>query len=156
MLDDYIDPAGLQIVDLGSWLTFNPVALPIEAAYSRLANKHPHLRVYRSEDLPPRFGLARHPRLARIVGLADEGWIVTTRERLAEREARRPWGGAHGFDAAFKSMHGLLVVSGPQLRSGLRVPPVENIHLYALMCELLGLQPSSHDGDASTFRGWLR
>ena len=47
-------------------------------------------------------------------------------------------------------MHGLLVVSGPQFRSGLRVPPVENIHLYALMCELLGLQPSSHDGDAST------
>jgi hypothetical protein len=103
-----------------------------------------------------RYGLAGHPRLARVVGLADEGWTVTTRQRLARREAGRPWGGAHGFDPAFQSMHGLLVASGPRLRSGLRVPAVENLHLYALMCELLGIQPSPHDGDASVFRDWLR
>ena len=112
--------------------------------------------MYRSEDLPARYGLARHPRLARIVGLADEGWIGDDARASGQREAGRPWGGAHGFDAAFKSMHGLLVASGPRFRSGLRVPPVENVHLYALMCELLGLQPAPHDGDASTFRGWLR
>jgi hypothetical protein len=33
---------------------------------------------------------------------------------------------------------------------------VENVHLYALMCEVLGLRPAPHDGDATIVRGWLR
>ena len=156
VLDDYIDPSALQIVDIGAWLTFNPVTLSDDDAYNRIANKHPHLRVFRSSDLPARYGLAGHPRLARIVGLADDGWTVTTRERLSKRETGSPWGGAHGFDPAFTSMHGLLIASGPRLRTGMRVPAVENVHLYALMCDVLGLQPAPHDGDPTIVRGWLR
>lgn len=156
VLDDYLDPATVQIVDIGSWLTLNPIGLSVDAAYAALANRHPRLRVYRSKDLPARYGLAGHPRLAKIVALADEGWTVTTRDRLARRDPSRPWGGAHGFDPAFKSMHGVLVASGPRLRPGLRPGPIENVHLYALMCDLLRITPAPHDGDAALIRAWLR
>jgi predicted AlkP superfamily pyrophosphatase or phosphodiesterase len=156
VLDDYLDPAALQIVDIGSWLTFNPIRLSVDAAYEALADRHPRLRVYRSEQLPARYGIGGHPRLAKIVALADEGWVVTTRERLATRAADRPWGGAHGFDPSYRSMHGLLIANGPRLREGLRVPTVENVHLYALMCEVLGLQPAPNDGDVAIVRSWLR
>jgi Type I phosphodiesterase / nucleotide pyrophosphatase len=156
VLDDYLDPAALQIVDIGSWLTFNPIGLSVDAAYQALADRHPRLRVYRSEQLPARYGIGGHPRLAKIVALADEGWTVTTRERLAARAADRPWGGAHGFDPSYRSMHGLLIATGPRLREGVRVPTVENIHLYALMCEVLGLQPAPNDGDVAIGRSWLR
>jgi predicted AlkP superfamily pyrophosphatase or phosphodiesterase len=156
VLDDYLDPAALQIVDIGSWLTFNPIGLSVDAAYEALADRHPRLRVYRSEQLPARYGIGGHPRLAKIVALADEGWTVTTRERLAKRADERPWGGAHGFDPSYRSMHGLLIASGPRFREGLRVPTVENVHLYALMCEVLGLQPAPNDGDISVVRTWWR
>jgi hypothetical protein len=156
VLDDFLDPAALQIVDIGSWLTFNPIGISVDAAYEALANRHPRLRVYRSEQLPDRYGIGGHPRLAKIVALADEGWMVTTRERLAERAADRPWGGAHGFDPSYRTMHGLLVAAGPRLREGLRVPTVENVHLYALMCEVLGIQPAWNEGDLAVVRTWLR
>jgi hypothetical protein len=157
VLDDFLDPAALQIVDIGSWLTFNPISLSVDAAYAALAGRHPRLRVYRSEQLPARYGIGGHRRLAKIVALADEGWVVTTRERLAGRAAdEQPWGGAHGFDSDYRAMHGLLVAAGPRLREGLRVPSVENVHLYALMCEVLRLQPASNDGDVTAVRPWLR
>ena len=156
VLDDYLDPAAVQVVDIGSLLTFNPAGASVEEAYHALAGRHPHLRVYKSAELPARYGLAGHPRLPKIVALADEGWTVTTRERLARRPPDRPWGGAHGFDPVVQSMHGLFVAAGPRLREGLRVPPVENVHLYALMCELLGIVPAPHGGDAAVVRSWLR
>ena len=91
-----------------------------------------------------------------IVGLADEGWTVTTRERLASRYPQRLWGGAHGFDPAVQSMQGLFVAAGPRLRNGVRVPSFENIHVYALMCEILGLTPAPNEGDANLVRTWLK
>jgi hypothetical protein len=156
VLDEYIAPSALQIVDLGPWLTFNPVSLSVDAAYEALVNRHPHLRVFRSQDLPARYGLAGHPRLAKVVGLADEGWTVTTRERLAQRDWNRPWGGAHGFDASFQSMHGLFIAAGPRLQEGVRLPELENVHLYPLMCELLKIEPAPNDGDPAVARAWLR
>lgn len=156
LLDDYLPPDAVQIVDIGSYLTFNPTGLSEDAAFEALAGRHPHLRVYRSRELPARYGLAGHRRLAAIVGLADEGWTVTTRDRLARRDPNRPWGGAHGFDPAFTSMHGLLIAAGPRLRAGARVPSIENVHLYELMCALLGLTPAPNDGDPTVVRSWLR
>ena len=57
-----------------------------------------------------------------IIGVADDGWIVTTRERLASGEPSEPWGGTHGFDPSYRSMHGLFIATGPRFGSGLRVP----------------------------------
>jgi hypothetical protein len=114
------------------------------------------LRVFHSQDLPARYGLARHPRLAKVVGLADDGWVVTTRARLAAREPDRPWGGAHGFDPSFPSMHGLFIAAGPRFKEGMVVPEVENLHLYTLMCQILNIQPAPNDGDPAVARTWLR
>jgi hypothetical protein len=156
VLDDFLDPARMEIVDLGPWVTFNPVGLSVDEAYAALANRHPRLRVYRSTDLPARFGLAGHPRLATLVGLADEGWTITTRDRLARRDPDRPWGGAHGYDPAYKSMHGVVVAAGSRLRDGWRAPSIENVHLYELMCRILGLAPAPNDGDPARVAAWFR
>jgi len=53
-------------------------------------------------------------------------------------------------------MRGLLVAAGPRLREGLVVPPVENIHVYELMCALLGITPAPNDGDIAAVGPWLR
>jgi len=156
VLDDLLDVSTVEVVEVGTMLTLNAKGGNTDDVYASLHGRHPHLRVYRSVDLPTRYGLAGHPRVPAIVGLADEGWTVTTRERLAKRDSSRPWGGAHGFDPALKSMQGLFVAAGPRLKSGLRVPALENVHVYGLMCEILGLTPAPHDGDEGVVRPWLR
>ena len=156
VLDEFLDPASVQIIEIGSTLSFNGGRTSAERAYQALRGRHPRLRVFRSVDLPPAFGLAGHPRVPQVVALADEGWTVTTRERLARRDAARPWGGAHGYDPASPDMRGLFVATGPRIRSGEMVPPVENVHIYGLICELLGIDPSPNDGDPAVYRPWLR
>ena len=156
VLDDLLDVSTVEVVDIGSMVTLNPTDGDAGQLYSALRGRHPHLQVVRSADLPSKYGLAGHPRVPAIIGLADEGWTVTTRERLASRDPRRPWGGAHGFDPAVRSMQGLFVAAGPRLRSGVRLPAFENIHVYALMCEILGLTPAPNEGDATLVRTWVR
>ena len=46
-------------------------------------------------------------------------------------------------------MHALFVAAGPAFRSNVVVPPFENVHVYALMCRVLGITPAPHDGDES-------
>lgn len=156
VLDDFLDPASVRIVEMGPRLTLDGGSLTAQAAYDALNGRHPRLRVFRTADLPGSFGLAGHPRVPELVAHADEGWTVTTRERLARRAPDRPWGGDHGFDPASPTMRGLLVAAGPKLRAGVRLPPVENIQVYGLMCALLGIDPAPHEGDRAVYGAWLR
>jgi predicted AlkP superfamily pyrophosphatase or phosphodiesterase len=158
VLDDYVDPASVEILDWSPVVTLAPKDGNVEALYTALANRHRALTVYRSADLPAKFGLAGHPRLPPVIGMADEGWFITTRreiERWKTSGGPGP-GGAHGYDPQLKSMHGLFVAAGPHLQPGLRVPPFENIHVYELLCGLLRIQPSPNDGDPAVTRPMLK
>jgi hypothetical protein len=53
-------------------------------------------------------------------------------------------------------MHGLFVAVGPGVRRGVVVPEVENIHIYELMCRMLGLKPAKNDGDDRLIRQVLQ
>lgn len=158
VLDDYIDPATVTVVDWAPVLALGPKDGDVERVYAALHGRHPALTVYRSAELPARYGLAGHPRLPPVVGIADEGWYVTSKREMARwgTEGRHAPGGTHGYDPALPSMHGLFVAAGPRLASGLTVPAFENIHVYELLCALLGLQPSPNDGDPAVTRGMLR
>lgn len=44
-------------------------------------------------------------------------------------------------------MHGIFYAFGPAFREGLTIPAFENIHIYPLVCEILGLDtPEEVDG----------
>jgi hypothetical protein len=61
-----------------------------------------------------------------IIGLADDGWTITTRTRhLLASAAGLTDGGAHGYDPRHRSMHGLFVAAGPRLRESMLVPAFE-------------------------------
>ena len=53
-------------------------------------------------------------------------------------------------------MQGLFIATGPRLRSGVVVKPFENIHVYNLMCAVIGIQPSPNDGDFAVVKDMLR
>ena len=158
VLDDMIDVSSIDIVDWAPVLGVSPRDGDVERVYRALHGKHPALSIYRREELPSKYGLAGHTRLSPVVGIADEGWHITSTrdlDRWSVGNGHAP-GGNHGYDPQLRSMHGLFIATGPQLQRGLRVPAFENIHLYEFMCALLGITPAKNDGDPGATRMMFR
>lgn len=158
ILDDYLDPRTVDILDWAPVLALSPKDGDVERVYRALKRKHKALEVYRNAEIPARYGkLAGHPRVPAIVGIAKEGWTIASRAEVAGDGRGLPLvSGVHGYDPKRKSIHGLFIASGPGVREGRLVKPFENIHVYDFMCALLGLDPAANDGDAAVTRGFLR
>jgi predicted AlkP superfamily pyrophosphatase or phosphodiesterase len=157
-IDDFVTPADGEIVDLNPTLALWPQPGREEAIYRKLVTAHPRLSIYRRANTPEHWHYRDHERIAPIVGVADEGWSVMRRASVAHAFARsiRRVGGGHGYDPHLKSMQGLFVATGPAFRSNAVVPPFENVHVYALMCRVLGVTPAPNDGDLETLQHLLR
>ena len=155
-LDDYIDLSGVDVVDWGETVQLRPLTGSVGEVYQALKNKHPAMMVYRREEMPARLHYRDNSRIQPIIALAGEGWEITSHERWANDVARhRKRGGAHGYDPAYKSMHGLFVAAGPRVRRGMVVPEFQNIHVYDFLCAVLGLKPAPNDGDPAVTRSFL-
>jgi predicted AlkP superfamily pyrophosphatase or phosphodiesterase len=156
-LDDYIDLATVRIIDWTPVLAVAPRTGAVDELYAALKDRHPAMQVYRRGEVPAELHYSAHPRITPVIGVADDGWNVTTRERFERlRRTPRATGGNHGYDPRLPSMHALFVAAGPRLRQGVVVPPFENVHVYELLCRLLDLTPASNDGDPSVTESWLR
>ena len=54
-------------------------------------------------------------------------------------------------------MHGIFYANGPAFKKAYRTPSIKNIHIYPLMCEILGLEvPSNIDGDLGQIKNVLK
>lgn len=58
--------------------------------------------------------------------------------------------GEHGFDNSAMDMKTIFRAVGPSFRRGLQVEPFESVHVYELLCKLLGIVPEANDGHLST------
>lgn len=154
-LDDYVAMDSLEVIDWTPVATIAPKPGHEAYVYAHLAHANPHLAVYWKHDVPERFHFNDNPRITPIVGIADEGWSISTHERAAHA-GNAAAGGAHGYDNQLPSMGALFVAAGPRLRQGLTVPPFQNIHVYSLLAELLGVTPAKTDGSLDSVRVLLR
>ena len=61
-----------------------------------------------------------------------------------------------GYLPTDSSMHALFIASGPAFRRGETVAPFRNVHVYELLCAVLGLRPAPNDGSLDSVRTLLR
>lgn len=148
-IDDVTDTASVRIVDRSPVASLWPKPGKEDEVYRRVAGAHLNLKVYRKSEIPERWNFRSHRRIAPIIAVADDGWTITT------RTSRRPSGGNHGYDNALESMRAILVAHGPAFKRG-TTEPVENIHLYNMMCAILGLKPAPNDGNDSAIKALLK
>ena len=84
---------------------------------------------------------------------AGEGWESQQRLRTSPPPQRANVqfnNGEHGFRNDFMDMKIIFRAVGPSFRRGLEVEPFESVHVYELMCHLLGIVPEANDGLLST------
>jgi predicted AlkP superfamily pyrophosphatase or phosphodiesterase len=157
VVDDYISLADVEIADINPTLGVTPRAGKDAAVFRALTTAHPNFRMYRREQTPEHWHFRDQPRVPPLTGVADEGWVVLLRRNVDEYWKRSPDGGQHGYDPRLISMRGILVAAGPAFRdSGAIVPALENVHLYNALAMVLGVKPSSNDGDPALARRLLR
>ena len=118
----------------------------------------PQARVYRKAEMPARFHYSQSPRIAPLLVLPAEGWVLTNTADFAEMqtkgESRRARGG-HGYDNRLTSMRAIFIGHGQAFRKGRVVEPFENIQVYNIMTRILSLKPAANDGDYRAARAVL-
>jgi len=157
-IDDYVTADDGDVIDLNPTLGFWPRAGREAFVYRKLSAAHPRLTVYRKAETPSHWHYRDHERIPPIVGVVDEGWSVMRRADAAAAFGRnvRRIGGNHGYDPHVGSMQGVFVASGPAFRSKAVVPAFENVHVYNLLCLVLGIEPAPNDGDRAVALSVLR
>ena len=154
-LDDFVDPASVRVIDPSPLASILPEPGDEDRVYEALAGRSPHLAVYRRGETPERWHFRDHRRIQPLQALADDGWSISTRSYFgAHPQAYR--GATHGYDNALPSMRATFLAAGPAFRRGVTVPAFQSIHVYALLCELLGLTPAPNDGSRDSVLGMLR
>jgi predicted AlkP superfamily pyrophosphatase or phosphodiesterase len=128
-----------------------PKAGKEDEIYQSLKRKlPPQARVYRKAEMPARFHYSQSPRIAPLLVLPAEGWILTNQKAFAEMQAKgetKRSRGGHGYDNQFPSMRAIFVAHGEAFKRGRVVAPFENIQVYNIMTRILGLKPAANDGN---------
>ena len=110
----------------------------------------PQARVYRKAEMPARFHYSQSPRIAPLLVLPAEGWILTNQKAFAEMQAKgetKRLKGGHGYDNQLPSMRAIFIAHGEAFKKGKVVAPFENTQVYNIMTRILGLKPAVNDGN---------
>ncbi len=155
-LDDYLkDSDSVRVVDLGIVVSLWPQPGTESGVYQAIRDAHQHMKVFLKDSIPERLHYRNNRRIAPILLLADEGWIITVRGDQNYWRSRDR-GGNHGYDNTAASMRGLFIAYGHSIAAGRRVDAFENIHIYNFLCRLLGINPAKNSGDPQVVRALLQ
>ncbi len=158
VLDDYLDNGNYQL----DWDETSAGLRPLKgmtnatllAAFAKLPPAQG--KAYLAADLPARFHVdPANPRVPPVWIIPAEGWQVMRRSLYNTAKANF-LKGQHGYDNSFTSMRGIFIASGPSFKSGVVIEPVENVHIYNLMCAATGLKPAANDGDDRLVKAALK
>jgi predicted AlkP superfamily pyrophosphatase or phosphodiesterase len=146
ILSEFVEPEKVQVDFSGAVAGLRPLQGDAEALYQKFAGKEKHFKVYRREETPPEYHFRNNPRIPPVILVADDAWYLS--KRSVNDQSRRGFKAAtHGYDPNLASMGATFIAWGPAFRKNTTLKPVENVHIYNLLCATLGLTPAPNDGD---------
>lgn len=146
-LDQMFDLDTVQVDFSGAVAGLRPLQGTAEDLFATFSAQAKNCQVFLRDDMPERLHFRSHRRIPPVVIIPDEGWMVVRSVPRSEGARKGFLRATHGFDPALPSMGALFLASGPALRRGVVVPPFDNVHIYPLVCALLGLEPAPNQGD---------
>ncbi len=149
ILADHVNLNNTIIIEGGSYLFLHlDQDQPSRArAIVKTVNEHwNHGRAYLPTETPAQWHVDNNPRFPDVILIPEAGFAVLSTVEMAGKINA----GDHGWAPEASAMHGFFVASGPNIKSGVTLGPINNIDIYPLMLSILGLDaPDTIDGDAS-------
>ncbi|XP_061838636.1 ectonucleotide pyrophosphatase/phosphodiesterase family member 7 [Nerophis lumbriciformis] len=140
--------ASFEILDYGGFGILTPRPGKEQEALEALS-KAPNLTVYRKDDMPESFHLARSRRLPPVIVVADLGFNLNSRFIVYVNK------GDHGYHNGEMDMKMIFRAFGPDFKKNFLSEPFDSIHIYPLMCQLLNIQPAPHNGSLQATQDML-
>jgi len=112
-------------------------------------SKAPHLKTWKSADVPGYLHYGTNPRAGQMVVVADSLWSVQL------KNGQRYSGGTHGYVIDNTDMHAIFYAIGPDFKKDYQRGSFSNTEIYGLLAHLLGIHPASYDGDFSHIKDLL-
>ncbi|CAN2391127.1 Metalloenzyme superfamily, partial [Pristimantis euphronides] len=142
-LSDYInfkDTVKFDILDYGGFGMILPKEGKEEELYQALKGRHDHLHVYKQQEFPEGFHYSKHERVLPILLYGDLGYSVNGRVIFYVNK------GDHGFNNSEMDMKMIFRAFGPNFKKNYTAEPFDSVHIYPLMCKLLGVIPEPNNG----------
>ncbi len=147
-----------QTINNGSIVSIHPKQEDqVDYIYKLLKDKEENFKVYKTENTPKFEYTPQNKNWGSIQILPDPDFYFTgIRSINFRKESSRKIYGEHGFDPALKDLHGIFYANGPAFKKGHTIPSIKNIHVYPLMCEILGLDIAKDiDGNLNQIKSAL-
>ncbi|MFC3809258.1 alkaline phosphatase family protein [Lacihabitans lacunae] len=101
-------------------------------------SKQNRFKVYKKEAVPNYLNYNHGDRIGDLVLVADAPDEIIYTEK--EMYPKKP-GGTHGYDPfEERKMSTIFYIEGPRIKKGFKLAATENIHVYPLIAEILGLK----------------
>lgn len=156
-LDELIDMGNVEHIEGWPLIGITPKAgLHLDAFYNNLKDAQNQFGqgkwdVYLRENLPEewKFGGSHYnkysSRIAPLWLIPRVGWSFTTKKEMEGYNGNYKLQGVHGYNNTEVLMRALFVAKGPYFSNDL-YEPFENVGLYNILCDTLGIEPSRNDG----------
>lgn len=158
-IEDLVDTRLVRVEALGPNGGVRPLPesglTAAQVAASIRAKAPPQIKVYLREEVPAHLHYRANDRIPPVVLVADAHWNIESNIGWARKRATYSRG-SHGWDPSYEKMGAVFIANGPAIKRRHNVPGTENIHVYNLLCALLGVQPAKNEGDLSLTRAVLR
>jgi predicted AlkP superfamily pyrophosphatase or phosphodiesterase len=157
-IEDLVDPALVQVESLGPNGGVRPkpgTLSPAELVAAMRAKAPPQVRVFLREEVPADLHYRKSDRIPPVVLMADDHWNIESNVGWPARRAAYSRG-SHGWDPRRPNMGALFAAEGPSIKRRHRFGAVDNIHVYPLLCALLGIAPAPNEGDDRLAREVIR
>lgn len=127
----------------------------IDSVYHSLKGVSQDFDVHKKGEFPQHWHYnIKNDRIGDLIITADIGKILSNK-RWEPRNS--PYFGVHGYDPQEKALHGIFYANGPAIIEGATIASFENIHVYPLVCLLLGIPvPENIDGEQEVLEGIVK
>ncbi|TVY57295.1 putative pyrophosphatase/phosphodiesterase [Lachnellula cervina] len=129
----------------------------LQGMYDKLAitsAQNQNFEVYlRDENMPERYHFTKNERIAPLWIVPKTGWAIVTKEEFNVADGKEQGlayhpKGLHGYDHEHPLMRAIFIARGPAFphAPNSRVEPFQNIEVYNIICDSLGLDPKPNNG----------
>ena len=130
----------------------------IDSVLQYLKKKENNFKIYKTAETPDFEYSPKNKDWGAIQIIPDFGYyFLPTNKIEARKKNPNTIFGVHGYDPKYKEMHGIFYANGPAFKKGYELPSLKNIHIYPLMCKILGLAvPDNIDGKLNQVESVLK